>query len=209
MVSNRLSRPRSMVAGSLLVTACFVAMARAQQPPPQFGGGYSGLGERRQELVKDWVARFNKITGQQLDAPAFYDDVLSLSTKTTFDAVTHALLTTPLTDQSGTSLGDSLGLVERVETVNGERPGEAGDHQFRIYVRLTADALDRLARSQQFKRGVDNTVYHKGYPTNYRAQGGTPSIQISVAPDRRRDDIDEDYRSSRFPDGIINGNLPS
>ena len=54
----------------------------------------SGLDERRQQLVGDWVARFTKVTGQRLDARSFYDDILSLSTKTTFDAVTHALMTT-------------------------------------------------------------------------------------------------------------------
>ena len=77
--------------------------------------------------------------------------------------------------------------------------GASGDRQFRMYVRLKADALDRLERSREFKRGVDNTVYHKGYPINYREQGGAPSIQISIAPDQRRADIDVDYRSSGFP----------
>jgi hypothetical protein len=46
------------------------------------------------------VARFTKVTGQSLDARSFYDDMLNLSTKTTFDAVTHALMTTALTDAS-------------------------------------------------------------------------------------------------------------
>src|SRR5262245_20788709 len=209
MPLNRLFRRMSLIVGSLLMSAFVAALAQARQSPPRFGGGYAALDERRQQLVKDWVTRFNKIASQTLDAAAFYDDVLSLSTRTTFDAVTHALSTTPLTDQSGASLGNSLGLIERVESVKGEIPGQPGDHQFRIYVRLTADALDRLARSQQFKRGVDNTVYHKGYPTNYREQGGAPSIQISVALDRRRADIDVDYRASSFPVGLFNGHLTS
>ena len=70
-----------------------------------------------------------------------------------------------------------------------------------------ADALATLERSREFKRGADNTVYHKGYPINYRAQGGTPSIQISVALDGRRADIDVDYRASSFPVGLFNGHL--
>ena len=94
-----------------------------------------------------------------------------------------------------------------MESISGQIPGAAGDHQFRIYVRLIPDALNTLARSQEFKRGVDNTVFHKGYPTNYRAQGGTPSIQISIAPDGRRADIDVDYRSSSFPAAMFNGHL--
>ena len=72
-----------------------------------------------------------------------------------------------------------------------------------MYVRLTEGALDRLERSQEFKREGDNTVYHKGYPINYRQQGGAPSIQISIALDGRRADIDVDYRSSSFPVGAL------
>ena len=121
-------------------------------------------------------------------------------------------MTTPLTDAAGAQLAglkDALALVEHVESISGQVPGASGDHQFRIYVRLIPAALDTLARSQEFKRGVDNTVFHKGYPTNYRAQGGTPSIQISIAPDGRRADIDVDYRSSSFPAAMFNGHLSS
>ena len=41
----------------------------------------------------------------------------------TFDAVTHALLRTPLTDASGQKFGDGLSLIERVHTVKGEVSG--------------------------------------------------------------------------------------
>jgi hypothetical protein len=135
--------------------------------------------------------------------------VLTVSTKTTFDAVTHALMTTPLTDSTGAMLGDALALVERVDSVRGEVDGAASDRQFRMYVRLVPGAVDTLTRSQQFKRGVDNSVYHKGYPINYRAQGGVPSIQISIALDRRHSDVDVDYRSSTFPASLLNGHLTS
>ena len=175
----------------------------AQQPLQRFGGAYSDLDERRQQLVGDWVARFTKVTGQSLDARSFYDDILSLSTKTTFDAVTHALMTTPLTDASGQKFGDGLALIERVDSVKGEVSGASGDRQFRMYVRLTPSAREMLNRSREFKRGIDNTVYHKGYPTNYREQGGTPSIQVSIAMDGRLADIDVDYRSSSFPVAIV------
>src|SRR5262245_14438765 len=116
-------------------------------------------------------------------------------------------MTTPLTDRSGASLGDALALVERVETVRGEVAGARGDRQFRMYVRLTPGAIDTLSRSQQFKRGSDNSVYHKGYPTNYREQGGAPSVQVSIALDGRRAAIDVDYRASTFPVALFNGHL--
>jgi len=196
-----------------LTLACCVASTaalasvRGQQEEVRFGGAYAGLEARRQQLVNNWVARFGRVTGKPVEPAPFYDDVLSVSAKTTFDAVTHALMTTALTDSSGASLGDALALVDRVDTVRGEVDGAASDRQFRLYVRLVPGAADTLARSQQFKRGMDNSVYHKGYPINYRAQGGVPSIQISIAPDQVHSDIDVDYRSSTFPVSLLNGHL--
>ena len=191
----------------LVVLIPAMQVGRAQQPPSQLGGTYSDLDARRRQLVDDWVARFVKTTGQQVEAGPFYDDIISVSAKTTFDAVTHALSATALTDQSGAPLGDALALVDQVEAVRGEVAGAPGDHQFRMYVQLVAGAVDRLERSQQFKRGTDNTVYHRGYPINYRAQGGVPSIQISVALDLRHADVDVDYRDSSFPVGLFSGHL--
>jgi hypothetical protein len=210
-----LRRPRHRFA--VLLCGCLLALVTidtgvAQQQPLRFGGAYAGLGERRQRLVDDWLARLENTTGQKLQPASFYDEILAVSSKTTFDAVTHALMTTPLTDAAGAKLAglpDALALIEHVESISGQVPGASGDHQFRIYVRLIPDAQGTLARSQEFKRGVDNTVFHKGYPTNYRAQGGPPSIQVSIAPDGRRADIDVDYRSSSFPAAMFNGHLSS
>ena len=172
-----LRKPRHRFA--VLICGCLLGLVTietgvAQQEPLQFGGAYSGLGERRQRLVDDWLARLKNTTGQKLEPAPFYDEILAVSSKTTFDAVTHALMTTPLTDATGAKLAglpDTLALIEHVESISGQIPGASGDHQFRIYVRLIPDALHTLARSQEFTRGVDNTVFHKGYPTNYRAQG--------------------------------------
>jgi hypothetical protein len=189
--------------------AALVPTAVAQQPQARFGGSYETLGPRRQVLVDLWVSRFAEVTGQKLAAGPFYDEILSLSDKTTFDAVTHALMTTTLTDEAGAALGDALALVERVESVRGEVQGARGDGQFRIYVRMTATALDTLSRSREFHRGADNSVYHKGYPLNFRQQGGVPSIQVSMAVDGRRADIDVDYRSASIPASLFNGHLSS
>ena len=60
--------------------------------------------------------------------------------------------------------------------VRGKIPGASGDEQFRIYVVLRPDAVATLEKSREFRRGADNTVYHKGYPINYRQQGGVPSM---------------------------------
>ena len=213
-VCTMLPMPLKAVSSVLaVVLACAVAPgaslvpSRAVHTSAQFGGGYAGLGARRQRLIDDWVARFNQVTNQTITAEKFYDGVMHTSTKTTFDAVTHALMTTGLTEVSGTSLGDALELVEHVDTVKGAHKTAPSDHQFRMYVRLSEQAASILSRSSQFKRGADNTVYHKGYPTNYRQQGGTPSLQISIAADGRRADVDVDYRSASFPASIFNGHL--
>ena len=116
-------------------------------------------------------------------------------------------MTTRLTDASGASLGDGLAIVEHVDMLRGEVADAPGDRQFRMYVRLVRDAVQTLGRSQEFKRGVDNAVYHKAYPMNYRGRGGVPSVQVSIALDGRHADIDVDYRSSSFPLGLFNGHL--
>jgi len=192
--------------GSALVSVLAVGIITAQQPQ-RFGGAYAELDQRRQRLVDDWVQRFTKVTAQSLEPGPFYDDVLSLSTKTTFDAVTHALMTTALTDTSGQAFGDGLNIIERIDTVKGEVSGASGDRQFRIYVRLTPNGRELLDRSREFKRHLDNSIYHKGYPINYRQERGTPSIQVSIALDGRQADIDVDYRSSGFPVALFNGHL--
>ena len=206
MVSMLRFRRRYKLVSSVILGVLAVQIITAQQPQ-RFGGAYSELDSRRQQLIDDWVGRFVKVTGQKLDAPSFYDEVLSLSTKTTFDAVTHALITTSLTDASGQKFGDGLGLIERIDSVKGEVSGASSDRQFRMYVRLTANAREMLDRSREFKRGVDNAVYHKGYPLNYREQKGTPSIQVSIALDGRLADVDVDYRGSSFPIMLFNGHL--
>ena len=55
------------------------AQPAAGQPPIRFGGAYSGLDARRQQLVKDWVARFSEVIGRQLEPGPFYDEQITLS----------------------------------------------------------------------------------------------------------------------------------
>ena len=193
----------------LAVIACAAALLAAQPQAPQFGGSYASLDPRQQHYINDWVTRFTQSTGRQVEAAEFYDQIVRFSTKTTFEAITHALKTTPLTDASGASLGDALDLIERLDTVRGKVVGSAGDRQFRMYVRLKDGAMDTLSRSREFARHADNSVYHKGYPINFRGESGVPSIQVSIALDHRQADVDVDYRASSFPAALFNGHLTS
>ena len=167
-----------------------------------FGGTYDLLEPAQRRLIDDWVRRFNEVTGRETPPDILYN-LIRISTRTTFDAVTDALITTALTDESGQSLGTALDLVDYMETVQGKIRGERGDRQFRMYAVLKPSARKTLKKSQEFKRASDNTIYHKGYPVNFRQSGTVPSIQISMARAGNRADIDVDYRSSGIPAGAL------
>ncbi len=206
-----MSLPRTLANLLILGWICILpatAQQTTQEEKGGFGGDYEQLEPGQKKVVDDWFRRFNEIAEQHLKPAEGYNRI-STSVKTTFDAVTHALLGTQLTNESGDSLGTALDLVAQVETVRGKVRGARGDRQFRMYVGLKPNALEILKECQEFSRGGDNTIFHKGYPINYRQQGGVPSIQFSVSGDEKRADIDVDYRSSKFPVGLFNGHLSS
>jgi hypothetical protein len=182
----------------------------AQQPAPAqglLGATYKELLPEQKTLVDDWFQRVSVAMKKTIPAEEGYDN-MPLSYKTTFSAITHALIHTPLTDKDGKSLGASaIILIDKVDTVAGQIPGVGGDEQFRIYIELKPGALEILEKSKEFARGPDNTIYHHGYPVCYRSSGGTPSIQVSSRKDGKQADIDVDYRSSKFPAALVNGHL--
>jgi hypothetical protein len=198
---------------ALLVAATITGLSLGQSPDPtpapspphEFHGTYEELSPLQKKLIDEWYAEYNRMAHDN-SQPTDYNQY-SMSTRTTFEAVTHALMTTKLTDRSGKSLGSALDLVQSIEAINGKVPRARGDLQFRVYVVLKPDALEKLKASSEFFRDRDNTVYHHGYPLNYRQDGGAPSIQVSVAKDTRHADIDVDYRSAKFPMGLVNGHL--
>ena len=169
---------------------------------------YENLEPPRRKLFDDFTRQYNEKTGFNL-TPEEYFEALEVSERTTFDAVTHALMKTQLTDEAGNSLGSALDLVESVERIAGQYPGRQGDEQFRLYVRLKPGARDILDRSREFSLGHENTIYHVGYPYSYRQSGKVPTLQFSVSEDGLRADIDVDYRSSKFPAAMWNGHLSS
>ena len=75
-----------------LCAIALVEVIGAQSAPQPFGGDYASLDARRQQLIADWVGRFNDVTGQKVEPGPFYDSFVRLSTRTTFDAVTNALI---------------------------------------------------------------------------------------------------------------------
>ena len=172
----------------------------------ELGKSYAALRPEQKRLVDDFVRRYNAITGSNLVPEQAYDNA-RLSIRTTFDAVTHALLNAKMTDAQGKSLGRAIDLVDAIDEVMGEESDVGGDRQFRLYVYLEPKAVDILSQSQEFFHDRDNSVYHKGFPICYRLKNGPPSIQISISRDNKLADIDVDYRSSGFPKALVNGHL--
>ena len=216
--SRRLAmKVRALIVLSLFAMRLVVAQTQpnqkkatpAQKPKSttsQFGTSYASLRPEQKRLVDDYIRRINTTTGSKLVPQQAYDNA-RLSIRTTFDGVTHALLTTKMTDAKGKSLGRAIDLVDAVDEVMGEESGVGGDRQFRIYVYLKPNAVDLLIRSQEFFHDHDNTIYHKGFPTSYRLTNGPPSIQFSISRDKRMSDIDVDYRAEGFPQVLYSGHL--
>ncbi len=174
----------------------------------ELGRSYAELRPEQVRLIDNFIRSYNATTGSALIPQQVYDDA-RLSIRTTFDAVTHALIKAQMTDSQGKSLGHAIDLVDAVDQVMGEESGAGGDMQFRLYVYLKPNAVDILSRSQEFLHDKDNSVYHKGFPICYRLKKGPPSIQFSISRDHKLSDVDVDYRSSGFPKGLVNGHLSS
>ena len=173
--------------------------------PPR---AYKDLTTRQQGLFASYIADYNAKTGFAVTPEAGYD-ALSTSERTTFDAITHALSRSQLTDAAGKSLGTALDLVVGIERVAGQYYGRQGDEQFRVYSQLEPGARQILEQSREFKFSEENIVYHVGYPYSYRQEGKVPNIQFSISEDGLRADIDVDYRSSKLPTAMWNGHLTS
>jgi hypothetical protein len=152
------------------------------------------LDAKQTSLFRALRRQYNSRSGRTYRHKRF--DALSLSQQTTFDAVTHALMRSELTDEAGRPLGSPIDLLEGIDRIAGQYAGRSGDQQFRLYVRLKPEARAVLDKSREFFRDHDNTVYHVGYPDSHRQIGKEPNIQFSLSEDGRRADIDVDYRSA-------------
>jgi hypothetical protein len=184
----------------------FVQRIAAQEVKDKSSLSYNRLYEKPKKLFDAWAEEQNKAKNEKL-TPAQRYQQLTLSQRTTFEAITHALFFTKLTDKSGKPIGNALDLVSSLENIAGEVQGKRGDVQYRLYVKMVPGAEQKLLDSQQFKRDKDNTIFHKDYPLNFRQKGPYPSIQVSMTREADRADIDVDYNSSKPPQALFNGHL--
>ena len=138
-----------------------------------FGAKYASLKPEQKALVDDWIRRFSATIHKQVDPEKAYDN-LPVSMKTTFNAVTHALLSTQLTDESGGKLGSAIQIIDKLDTVKGEVPGARGDKQFRIYVQLKPGALDILEQEPAVSASGGQHGLPQGIPDLLSRQAGSP-----------------------------------
>jgi hypothetical protein len=183
-----------------------LAQSSSDVTPDDYPGTYDALKPEQKALVNDWMKRLSGTRRKTEDPETTYNN-LPLSLRTTFMAVTHALISTTLTDAADRNLGSAIQLVKSVDSVQGAVPGARGDEQFRMYVKLRLGARELLDKTQEFQRIGDNTVYHAGYPICYRSLPSLPSIQVSATQDMTRADLDIDYRSSSFFKALLDGHL--
>jgi hypothetical protein len=167
---------------------------------------YARLEGRQKILLNDWVRRENQKRGQELTPVQRYAG-LTVSQRSTYEAITNALTESRLTNRAGREIGSPIDLITRIDNIAGKIEGEGGDKQYRLYVRLNRNALSRLKTTKTFHRGKDNKIFHREYPYNFRQVGKTPTMQISVSRNGLRADIDIDYQSSSFPAALFNGHL--
>ena len=103
-----------------VINTATAAAQTAQEEKKTFGARYADLSVEQRALVDDLFRRASAILGVTLNPDESYDKA-PLSSRTTFDAVTHALLASTLTDRdSGRSLGCTFDLVGYVETIRGQ-----------------------------------------------------------------------------------------
>ena len=80
----------------------------------------------QKELFEGYTKTYNEDTGFDLTSQAHFNSLM-ISERTTYDAVTHALMSSSLTDENGNSLGNAIDLVRGMERIAGQYYGRSGD----------------------------------------------------------------------------------
>jgi hypothetical protein len=97
--------------------------------PREFGNSYVTLRPEQKKLVDDYVSHYNQTAGSKIAPQTAYDGA-RLSVRTTFDAVTHALLDAKMTEVTLKSLGRAIDLVDAVDEIMGEEAGVGATGSF-------------------------------------------------------------------------------
>src|SRR3974390_2323191 len=105
-----MNQPLQVICLSLAILLLAAGTSAQKQTPPKrqgpknqsggprvFGQSYDSLLPEQKKLVDDFIRRYNETTGSKATPKEAYDNA-RMSVRTTFDAITHALLSTKMTD---------------------------------------------------------------------------------------------------------------
>ena len=123
----------------ILIAGLPFAAAQEAEAPIVFGRSYEDLKPEQTRLIDDWFKRFGEVMEREVDPAKEYNRV-PVSYRTTFEAVTHALMTTGITSASGEKVEAAIDLVARldagadrfVDTQIEQRRSERRDHGIHI-----------------------------------------------------------------------------
>lgn len=173
---------------------------------------FEDLAIKQQAIVHGVLTRC-EATGARPSVAASVFGQWSASRRSTFVGITHALLNTPLIDShDGAELGDALGLVQELIDIQGENSALPSDQQFQLMVRLTPDALQKLARAAHFEKG-ENHIFHKDFPLSFRQvrqigiRGQEAGLHFCVTRDGHLAQIHIDYRFGLLHLGPANSDV--
>lgn len=173
---------------------------------------FEDLAHKQQSIIQDLLPHCGA-TQKGLSAAASVFAQLNLSERTTFVAITHAMLNTRLVGrEDGMEMGDTLQLIDELLDIHGENIGAPSDQQFQLIMRLAPGALEKLIRADGFERG-ENHIFHKQFPNSFRQlrrmghHGEEAGLHLSLAPDGRLAQIHIDYRFGLFHVGPANSDV--
>lgn len=160
---------------------------------------FEDLAPQQRDMIHRAVSRCGVKTPQRSLGESVFVR-FNASQRATFVGVSHALLSTPLSDRrDGAALGDAFQLVDEVLDIQGENAALPSDQQFQLIVRLVPDASRTLERAVDFEKG-ENHVFHKGYPKSFRQvrkigiHGQEAGLHFCLTSDGRFAQIHIDYR---------------
>jgi len=172
---------------------------------------FEDLAPEQRAIIQRFFARCDVAADRPALAASIFGQ-LNASQRTTFVAITHALLHTLLPGRDGKELGKALGVIEDLIDIQGENIGQPSDQQFQLIVRLAPDARERLERAAHFEKG-ENHIFHKDYPISFRQfrriwlRGQEAGLHFCLSRDGRFAQIHIDYRFGLLHLGPANSDV--
>lgn len=160
---------------------------------------FEDLAPQQRAIIRAFLARCGVAADRHPLAASIFGQ-FNASQRATFVGITHAMMHTVLVDSATKEkLGNALGLIQGLITIQGENNAQSSDQQFQLIVRLTPDASQKLERAADFEKG-ENHFFHKDYPISFRQsrriglRGKEAGLHFCLTRDGRFAQIHIDYR---------------